>query len=585
MRLRPRQIYCLMLVLLLAACAAPGELALPTPQPLAPEPLPDTPPADTDAQETRTLRLIYWQAPSVLNPHLSAASKDWDAGRITYEPLASLDPEGRLLPVLAAAVPSLENGGVAADLRSVTWKLKQGIRWSDGEEFSADDVLFTYQFLSDPANKAQSLSAYKGVAAVETPDRYTVRVRFDVPTVTWWRPFVGVNGVILPRHAAAAELPVGTGPYRVVSFRQQEVLFLGSQLVETNKIVYERNPFYRDADTLAFDRVELRGGGTLGGAARAVLQEGTADYAWNLQLTNEALRALEPFSRGSLRSNPGPYVEHIQLNRTDPGASGPDGSPLPHPFFADLRVRQAFSHAIDREAIARLSPGGEPAINALVAPSVYRSPHTSYRFDPARAGALLDEAGWSYDADGDPWRYKDGRRLRVRFQTTANNALRQAIQREVKRNLEAVGIEVELAFHDTRDFWDDPDSPGFYRRFNADMQMYYDGNAIPDPVEYMRFYTCDQIPSATNGWSGENITRWCSPIYDVRYSLAAASVGPQERARLFVTLNDMLIDDVVILPLIHIAPVAAVAGDLAGVQPTPWDADTWNIADWRRSTP
>ena len=96
------------------------------------------------------LRLFFWQAPTIINPHLSAGTKDLSASRISYEPLASFNAEGELVPFLAAEIPSIQNGGVAEDGRSVTWRLKRGIKWSDGRPYSADDVLFTYQYIPNP---------------------------------------------------------------------------------------------------------------------------------------------------------------------------------------------------------------------------------------------------------------------------------------------------------------------------------------------------------------------------------------------------------------------------------------------------
>ena len=101
-------------------------------------------------QNSSTLKLLYWQAPTILNPHLSTGFKDAEASRVTLEPLASFDNEGNLIPFLAESIPTVENGGIAANGKSVTWKLKQDVKWSDGEPFTAEDVVFTYNFLSNP---------------------------------------------------------------------------------------------------------------------------------------------------------------------------------------------------------------------------------------------------------------------------------------------------------------------------------------------------------------------------------------------------------------------------------------------------
>jgi peptide/nickel transport system substrate-binding protein len=110
-----------------------------------------------------TLKLLYWQAPTILNPHLSQGLKDLNASRITYEPLASYDKTGKLIPFLAEEIPSLDNGGLARDGKSVIWKLKRGLKWSDGQPFTANDVVFTYKFLSNPSVAATSTGYYEAV--------------------------------------------------------------------------------------------------------------------------------------------------------------------------------------------------------------------------------------------------------------------------------------------------------------------------------------------------------------------------------------------------------------------------------------
>jgi peptide/nickel transport system substrate-binding protein len=126
---------------------------------LAPTATPTAAATPTGRGAGDTLQLLVWQAPTILNPHLATGQKDWAASRIVYEPLASFDEKGELIPFLAAEIPSLDNGDVAADGKSVTWHLKQDVKWSDGEPFTAADVLFTYQFISNPDTKATTTSA------------------------------------------------------------------------------------------------------------------------------------------------------------------------------------------------------------------------------------------------------------------------------------------------------------------------------------------------------------------------------------------------------------------------------------------
>ena len=104
------------------------------------------------------LKVLWWQAPTLLNPHFAVGTKDQDGSRVFYEPLAAFDPEGNLFPILAQEIPSLENGGVARDGKSVTWKLKRGVTWHDGKPFTADDLVFNWEYAADPATAAVTIT-------------------------------------------------------------------------------------------------------------------------------------------------------------------------------------------------------------------------------------------------------------------------------------------------------------------------------------------------------------------------------------------------------------------------------------------
>lgn len=588
----------LIMAAFLAACNAESltyQQTTPTSTPV--EPTSTAEPTGRGSGET--LKLLYWQAPSTLNPHLTSASQDWGASRITYEPLASFDKEGNLVPFLAAEIPSLDNGDLAGDGKSVTWKLKQDVKWSDGEPFTADDVLFTYQFISNPAVGASSAGVYRTVSSVEVVDDYTVRVNFSDVNPAWSLPFVGPTGMIIPRHifedyngpnaaeAPANILPVGTGPYRVLppGIKIQEVLFLGNELVDTNKIVFEPNPFFRETDKPFFSRVELRGGGTVKEAARLALQTGEVDFAWNLQVDAATLSELEAEGQGQAIPVPQSFVERIYFNFTDPNRIAPNGEraslDFPHPFFSDIKVRQAFAYAIDRETIAALYGSAfQPTSNILVSPAKYDSPNTSFEFNLEKAAALLDEAGW-IDTNNNGVRDKDGKEMEVLFQTSAN-PLRQETQRIIQRALRSIKVDVEIKVIDSGSFFDsDPNNPNTAYHFYADLQMYNDGNPNPDPGSYMEYLTTDQIPQKHNNWTGENVGRWQNPEYDALYRQSTTEIDPDKRTRLFIQMNDKIIEDVAIIPLVHRARVIGVNPALSGVDPTPWDAELWNIKDWR----
>lgn len=564
----------------------------------------DTSESETDSERGTgdTLQLISWEAPTILNPHLNVGIKDFVAARITYEPLASFDKDGELVPFLAADIPSFENGDVAEDGLSVTWRLKEGVQWCDGEDFTAEDVVFTYEYLSNPDVDSYDGTYYESVERVEIVDDYTVTVYFSQPNPAWATPFVGWGGLILPQHifadyngsnareAPANNEPVGTGPYCVISFEPGEKLLLGDELVETNKIVYEPNPYYREPNKPYFRRVELLGGGASELAAKRLFEEGTADYAFNLQLTPEDWEAYDNSEHAVAHTNFTFYIQQLDINHTDPLSETADGerSSLenPHRFFDDKTVREAFTYAIDREAIAALyGEAGRPISNILVEPEVFRSPNTSFTYDLDRAAALLDEAGW-VDTDGDGIRDKDGVPMRVLFQTFVSPRT-QDIQVIIKESLQSIGVEVETKLIDSSVYYGgDQSSADTFERFQADLQLWENLSDNPNPGPFMSQWTCSQIPQQENNWlAGYNTARWCNPDYDALYEQSTTELDREERRKLFIEMNDMLVEDAAVVPLVHIAVVSGSSRSLAGVDLSPWDADTWNIEDWTRTEP
>jgi peptide/nickel transport system substrate-binding protein len=344
------------------------------------------------------LKVLWWQAPTLLNPHFAVGGKDQAASRIFYEPLAGWDADGNLRPVLAADVPALNNGGLGEDGKSVTWKLKQGVRWHDGKPFTADDCVFTWEYAKDPATAATTFGAYKDANVVKVDD-HTVRLEFTQPTPFWARAFVGPLGMVLPKHlfepykgaksreAPTNLAPVGTGPYLFGSFKPGEL------------VQGKLNPNYHVENRPHFDTIEMKGGGDAVSAARAVLQTGEYDFAWDMAVEDEVLKRLETGGKGRIVITPNGSVEYIQLNNTDPWkeVDGERSSiKTRHPFLTDPAVRQALNLLVDRVSVHKFIYGrtGYDTANFLNAPEKFVSKNTHYEFNIEQAIKLLDDAGW-----------------------------------------------------------------------------------------------------------------------------------------------------------------------------------------------
>ncbi|OGK78941.1 MAG: peptide ABC transporter substrate-binding protein, partial [Candidatus Rokubacteria bacterium GWC2_70_16] len=478
------------------------------------------------------LRTLWWQAPTLLNPHFANGTKDQDASRIFYEPLAAFDPDGNVVPILAAEVPSTAAGTLAKDLTWVTWRLKRGVSWHDGKPFTAEDVVFNWEYVSDPATAAVTSGSYREIARIETLDSHTVKVVFKGPQPFWSDAFCGNRGMIIPKHlfgpykggksreAPGNLKPVGTGAYRFVDFKPGDV------------VRAELNPAYHVQNRPFFDALEMKGGGDAASAARAVLQTGEYDYAWNMQVEDEILRRLEQGGKGRVNIWPTGNPEHIQCNFSDPWTEveGERASAkTTHPLLSDPAVRQALNLLVDRAAVQEEIYGrqGQTSANFLNAPSRFYSKNTRWEFSVDKANQLLDAAGWKRGADG--IRAKDGKRLKMLYQTSIN-APRQKNQQIVKQAAAKTGIDLELKSVVASVFFSsDPANPDTFPHFYADLQMYNTTMTAPDPQYFMNQFCSWEIAAKANKWQGRNVTRFRSDEYDRTYKAADSELDPVKR--------------------------------------------------------
>jgi peptide/nickel transport system substrate-binding protein len=529
------------------------------------------------------LRVLWWQAPTLLNPHFGTGTKDLDGSRIFYEPLASYDPDGNLTPVLAERAPSVDNGDLAKDGTSVTWQLKKGVVWHDGKPFTADDVVFNWEYNADPATATVNTASYRDIDRVERLNDHAVKVVFKNPTPFWFDAFCG-NRTIIPKHLFAAFKgaksreaptnlkPVGTGPYRFVDFKPGDI------------VRAELNPTYHQPNRPFFDTFEMKGGGDAASAARAVLQTGEYDYAWNMQVEDEILKRMEQGGKGRVEIWTTGGIEHIQCNFTDPwkDVDGERSSlKTTHPTLSDPAVRQALNLLVDRGSIHEqiYGRGGQATANFLNAPSRFRSGNTRWEFNVDKANQVLDAAGWKRGADG--IRAKDGKRLRFVYQTSIN-APRQKTQAIIKQACAKAGIEVELkSVVASVYFSSDPANPDTYSHFYTDLQMYNTGLNAPDAQLLMRQFVSWDVASKETKWAGRNITRWRNEEYDKLWTAAEREMDPVKRAAMFIRMNDLLIQNVVVIPIVWRNGVGAANARLR-LTLSGWDSTLWNLAAWHK---
>jgi len=531
------------------------------------------------------LRILWWQAPTVLAPHAAGDS----ASNMVFEPLLQYFPDGSIQPVLLEATPTQDNGLLAADLSTVTLKLRSGIVWSDGEPVTAKDIAFTWQWIVEPANTSTSYDVWSRISNVEVVDDLTAVAHYDQPLVNWFDAFTGNTlGVIYPAHVFNNDPknrndpfltnPIGTGPYKVESFTPNDQ---GTFVINEN---------YREPNKPFFSGVLFKGGGDAISAGRAVVQTGEFDFAWNVQAEPAVLKDLEENgTAGRIVETRGATLEVLYLNFSDPNTEV-DGQrsqkDTPHPFLTDLAVRQAINLAVQRDLIAREFYGSEDlaTANILSGSDFFESPNTSWEYNLDKANQILDDAGWVLNGSV---REKDGVQLALTFAASVNS-VRQKTQEVIKQDLEKIGFKVDLVQADSTIFFDS--SAGN----DQNLQHFYWDSAIWSadissliPVARLSVWYAgpngENISQKENDWQKANVQRFASADYDALYDSLLKVTTNEDAQKILIQMNDYLIDNVVVVPILVRAFFTAIGNRLRYENldfEHPFVGYFWNLANW-----
>jgi peptide/nickel transport system substrate-binding protein len=521
------------------------------------------------------ITLLYWQAPVILNQHLASGTKDYHATRVALEPLIEFDSDLNPIMVLATEFPSIENGLLAEDGTWVTWKLREGVKWHDGEDFNAEDVYFTWEYVTNEATTATTLGTYINIESAEIVDDYTITFTFKGPDPYWYQAFYGSSALVIPEHifrdyvgeaardAPANLMPIGTGPYRVVDFKPGDV------------VLYELFEDYWEPGKPFFDEVEIKGGGDAASAARAVLQTGEADWAWNLQLEPVVLDQLAAEGQGEVVSIPGGGTERLMIQFADPytevdGAFCEPGTE--HPLFKDVRIRKALDLACPRDIIAEqlYGAGGIATAWGFDEPAKYTNPDITWEFDLEAAQALLDEAGF-------PDNFETTRLL---YQTSTNT-VRQKHQEILKQNFEQLGFSVELKSVDAAIYFSsDAGNPDTAGHFYADLEMHTNGPG-PYPVTWAERYRSDDLAQKSNNWAGSNAFRYVNPEYDKLHDQMRIELDEETQIEVFGQMWQIIKDDVVEIPQVARNSVAAMHNRIGNSTPSVWaSTPVYDLKNW-----
>jgi len=523
----------------------------------------------------KVVTMGIYQEPENLNTYIGVQTVITYVHKPFAEYLIDVNDKGEYFPVLAAEVPTVANGGVSEDGLTITYKLKKGVKWSDGQPFTSADVKYTWEAIANPKNLVKSRSGYELIESVETPDDHTAVVKYK----EYYAPYLTRFAPVLPKHilgkldnmndAPYNRMPVGTGPFRVTEW------------VSGDHITMEKNPHYREADKVKIDKlffkiIPSREVGI------AQIQAGDIDGVWDL--IEAQIPTMEKNPEISLCLSNALVSERLIMNHSSPVAPNNGNPDFPHPILADLRVRQAIQYAVDKNTIIdKLLYGkARPGTTEIPDGWAHNPDVKSTEYDPEKAKQLLEEAGWKPGSDG--IRQKDGTRLRLKITTTTGNKLREMVEQVLVAQMKAVGIEFYIENVPSSVLFGSWSNDADRKKGRYDILMYTTGPGIDPHSQYEGYFHSKNIPTEANGGSGYNYTRHRDAELDKWLDLAGKAPSMEERAEAYRKAQARAAEIVPHIYLYRRVNVHAFRNNVKGWKPNGYgiiDAvATWNVADW-----
>jgi peptide/nickel transport system substrate-binding protein len=515
------------------------------------------------------VRLTLNQEPDTLNPFYSGLRATFTVTQAIFNGLVVVNEQGNYEGDLAAEVPTVQNGGVSADGLTITYKLRQGVTWADGQPFTAEDVKFTYDAIMNPANTISGKSVYGKIDSLTVKDPLTVELKMKEPYAAYAEFFSYPVG-ILPRHALGSlpdlnkadfnRKPFGTGPYRVTDWQA------------ANYIQLEANPnYYKGAPKIG--RVIVRivpDKNTQLAQVRANETDVAVDLNEADAVEVEKISGWKAFAIAGLTS------DRMFLNLAEPGVA--DGS-RPHPVLGDKRVRQALEMSINKQQLVDRVLFGKTQVATSEYPVGWPAPNLQpSRFDVEGAKKLLDEAGWQPGADG--IRENGGRKLHLSISSTSGNTLRENVEQLVQAGWKSVGVDLEIKNATAAVLVGEWSENGLVQRGNFDIAYYgFTPGIDPSGTISPRFHS-KQIPQESNQGEGDNGMRYRDPQVDQWIEEADRTLDQARRKELYGQVMRKIAEDVPVIYLYNRANVEAVSQRLQGPRSHPFRWLTWNIHEW-----
>ncbi|NWF65086.1 MAG: peptide ABC transporter substrate-binding protein [Chloroflexi bacterium] len=508
------------------------------------------------------------QEPQILNTLLSGSSIEDAVISLFIEGLIQVNENGEYVPVLAKDLPEISEDGLV-----VTYHLREGVKWSDGLDFTCEDVTFTYEGIMSDLSQV-STSGYSLIESIECLDPLTVEVAFSEV----YAPYLRLFSYIVPRNAGEIDQmetwdynqkPTGTGP------------FVLEELAPGDHLTFVRNPYFREEDKPYLDSVIIK---ILPSreTGMQLLKTGEIHALWDVTEADFPALAQMEADGVSYVSVQNGDIEQLVLNfGANDGSAPADPAENPHPILYDLRIRQAIQYAINKQEIAdTLLYGNVKPGASVLSFGQYACDLPVSEYDPEKAKALLEESGWKSGSDG--IREKDGTRLSLKIATTTGNQLREQTEQVLVEMLKQVGIELVIENVPSDVLFAGWESDGMRDHGKFDIVMYTTGPYIfaPDSHLYSNYHK-DSIPTAENEGSGANFSRYINDDVSAWIDDAFVTTDDAQRHEFFCKVAEQINKDIPRIYLYDRLSITAYRTEFHNLVISPSFVDfAWNAQEW-----
>lgn len=483
-----------------------------------------------------------------LNPHLFTELTLGFISELSQAYLVKYDVNNNPYPELATQVPSLANGGISKDGKTITWHIRKGVHWSDGAPFDGDDVVFTTKVVLNPNNNEVGRDGWNLIKKIDEPDKFTVIYHLSRPYSPFLPTFFGSAGAnpdILPKHLLAQyatinqvaynSKPVGIGPFRIVAWHRGD------------NVELEANPYYfRGQPKLKHITYRL-----VASVPTLATQMQTGEVNLWPDVPSSYVNQMKAIPSLQTDLQTSPLYTHIDFN-------------VSRPLVGDVRVRQAIRYAIDRpDLIKKISHGYGvasesvvPAVNPLAPTDIALVP-----YDPDKARALLDQAGWKVGPGG--IRVKNGQRLSLFFPYYTGSPAADSVVENVRQWLKAVGVEIETKQFAPATFFAPYQDHGIVYGGKWDM-TFFSWQSTPG-VDISNNWECNQIPP-----NGQNVTHFCNKQLDAMLEEAKATYDETKQKALLDKEIKLLVENAPTIVMSNPQVGFTYSKGLTGFKPNAW---------------